>query len=112
MKASPFVTAKFASLLALAVALTLCSPCISAQTITQISSSGNTQPVAAPAGVSGIQNPEIDSGLAGSDSDDDDLGIDLQGNVSGPTRLNRSIAPGPARDNRSTERRKPSPIRR
>jgi len=95
MKASPFVTAKFASLLALAVALTLCSPCISAQTITQISSSGNTQPVAAPAGVSGIQNPEIDSGLAGSDSDDDDLGIDLQGNVSGPTRLNRSIAPGP-----------------
>src|SRR5215467_8604515 len=95
MKPSPFVTAKFASLLALAVALTLCSPCISAQTITQISSSGNTQPVAAPAGVSGIQNPEIDSGLAGSDSDDEDLGIDLNGNVSGRTSINRTIAPGP-----------------
>src|SRR5215472_2337235 len=93
MKASPFVTAKFASLLAVAVALTLCSPCISAQTITQISSSGNTQPVAAPAGVSGIQDPETDSALAGSDSDDD-LGIDLQGNVSGKTSLNRSIASG------------------
>src|ERR1051326_2351826 len=65
-----------------------------AQTTRQINSSGTTQPVAAPAGVPGIQSPEVDDGLDGDDNDDD-LGIDLQGNVSGKTAINRSIAPGP-----------------
>ena len=65
-----------------------------AQVTRQINSSGTTQPVAAPAGVPGLQSPELDQGLDGSDSDDD-LGVDLQGNVSGKTAINRSIAPGP-----------------
>lgn len=84
---------KFLPPFAIAIALTLTSPSISAQNITQITRSGTTQPVAAPAGVSGIQDPETDSALAGNDSDDD-LGIDLQGNISGRTSLNRTIAPG------------------
>jgi hypothetical protein len=65
-----------------------------AQVTRQINSSGTTQPAAAPAGVPGIQDPEFDEGLDGNDSDDD-LGVDLQGNVSGKTTINRSIAPGP-----------------
>lgn len=60
----------------------------------QINSSGTTQPAATPAGVPGLQDPEIDSALSGSD-DDDDLGIDLQGNVTGRTNINRTIASGP-----------------
>lgn len=65
-----------------------------AQVTRQISASGSTQPVATPAGVPGLQNPEIDDALDAGD-DDGDLGIDLQGNVSGKTSINRSIAPGP-----------------
>jgi len=64
-----------------------------AQVTRQISTSGSTQPVATPAGVPGLQNPEIDDAL--DESDDDDLGFDLNGNVSGKTSINRSIAPGP-----------------
>jgi hypothetical protein len=79
------------TLVALLVAL---PPRSKAQVTRQITSSGSTQPAAAPAGVPGLQNPEIDAALAGSD-DDDDLGIDLQGNVSGRTSINRTIAPGP-----------------
>ncbi|HEX2327712.1 MAG TPA: hypothetical protein VHN74_03235, partial [Candidatus Angelobacter sp.] len=79
------------TLVALLVAL---PPRSKAQVTRQITSSGSTQPAAAPAGVPGLQNPEIDAALAGSD-DDEDLGIDLQGNVSGRTSINRTIAPGP-----------------
>src|SRR5690242_9023286 len=65
-----------------------------AQVTRQINSSGTTQPAATPAGVPGLQDPEFDEGLDGNDSDDD-LGVDLQGNISGKTAMNRSIAPGP-----------------
>ena len=65
-----------------------------AQATRQINNSGTTQPVATPTGIPGIQDPEFDEGLDGNDSDDD-LGIDLQGNVSGKTAMNRSIAAGP-----------------
>ena len=65
-----------------------------AQVTRQINSAGTTQPVATPTGVPGIQDPEFDEGLEGNDSDDD-LGVDLQGNISGKTAMNRSIAPGP-----------------
>src|ERR1041385_1143167 len=65
-----------------------------AQVTRQINSSGSTRPVATPAGVPGIQDPEFDEGLEGNDSDDD-LGVDLQGNIFGKTAMNRSIAPGP-----------------
>jgi len=64
-----------------------------AQITRQISSAGTTQPAATPAGVAGIQDPEFDQGLEGNDSDDE-LGIDLNGNISGAATLNRSIAPG------------------
>jgi hypothetical protein len=64
------------------------------QVTRQINSSGTTQPAATPAGVPGLQDPEFDEGLDGNDSDDD-LGVDLQGNISGKTTMNRSIAPGP-----------------
>ena len=66
----------------------------SAQVVRQINSSGTTQPVPTQAGSPGIQDNEIDTALNGNDSDDD-LGVDIQGNVSGNTALNRSIAPGP-----------------
>src|SRR5438270_11160748 len=65
-----------------------------AQVTRQINSSGTTQPAATPAGVPGLQDPEFDAGLDGNDSDDD-LGVDLQGNISGKTAMNRTIAPGP-----------------
>src|SRR5215472_5687714 len=65
-----------------------------AQVTRQINSSGTTRPVATPTGVPGIQDPEFDEGLEGNDSDDD-LGVDLQGNISGKTAMNRSIAAGP-----------------
>lgn len=68
-----------------------------AQVVRQITSSGTTKPVATTidTSTSGTQpNAEIDQGLAGNDSDDD-LGIDLQGNIFGKTSLNRTIAPGP-----------------
>lgn len=89
----PFVV-KSVALVVLATALTLFPTRLTAQTVTQISSSGTTQPVAAPASVTGIQNPETDSALAGSDSDAD-VGIDDQGNVFGNTSLDRPIAAGP-----------------
>ena len=71
----------------------------SAQTVRQINSSGTTQPVPTETGAPGIQTPgvqdqELDTALDGNDSDDD-LGVDIQGNISGKTSLNRSIAPGP-----------------
>jgi hypothetical protein len=66
----------------------------SAQVTRQINSSGTTQPQSAQQGVPGIQDPELDSGLDGNDSEDN-LGVDTQGNVSGKTTMNRSIAPGP-----------------
>jgi len=66
----------------------------SAQTAGRITSSGLTQPISTPAGVSGLQAPEIDASLNASD-DDGDLGFDLQGNISGATTINRSIAFGP-----------------
>src|SRR5690348_13277298 len=65
-----------------------------AQVTRQINSSGTTQPVPTQVGLPGIQDQEIDTALAGNDSDDD-LGVDIQGNISGKTALNRSIAPGP-----------------
>src|SRR5262245_23571972 len=65
-----------------------------AQVTRQVNSSGTTHPVATPTGVPGIQDPEFDEGLEGNDSDDD-LGVDLQGNLSGKTAMNRSIAAGP-----------------
>jgi len=66
----------------------------SAQVVRQINSSGTTQPVPTQTGAPGIQDQEVDTALDGNDSDDD-LGVDIQGNVSGKTALNRSIAPGP-----------------
>jgi hypothetical protein len=65
-----------------------------AQVTRQINSSGTTQPVSTPTAVQGLQDQEFDTALAGNDSDDD-LGIDLQGNISGKTALNRTIASGP-----------------
>ena len=65
----------------------------SAQVVRQINSSGTTQPTPTQVGAPGIQDQEIDTALDGNDSDDD-LGVDIQGNVSGKTALNRSIAPG------------------
>lgn len=75
-------------------ALLLFAVSSSAQVVRQINSSGTTQPVPTQVGSPGIQDQEIDTALAGNDSDDD-LGVDIQGNVSGNTALNRSIAPGP-----------------
>lgn len=90
-----FPSQKLPSLfLAIFALLVLTVSSSNAQVTRQINSSGTTQPVTAPAGTPGLQDPEFDTGLAGSDSDDD-LGVDLQGNVSGKTALNRSIAPGP-----------------
>ncbi len=90
-----FVPAKLLSLsAAMAAMLLLMASNSNAQVTRQINSSGTTQPVAMPAGVPGLQSPEFDEGLAGNDSDDD-LGVDLQGNISGKTTMNRSIAPGP-----------------
>src|SRR5438270_10091956 len=71
----------------------------SAQVVRQISPSGTTQPVPTQVGDPGTQNvgiqdQELDTALDGNDSDDD-LGVDIQGNISGNTALNRSIAPGP-----------------
>ena len=65
-----------------------------AQVVRQINSSGTTQPVATPTSVQALQEQEFDTALAGNDSDDD-LGVDLQGNISGKTAMNRTIAPGP-----------------
>ena len=85
---------KRGSILAAIAALAFLIASSKAQVTRQIPSSGTTQPQSTQAGVPGIQDPEIDSGLDGNDSDDD-LGVDLQGNPSGKTTLNRSIAPGP-----------------
>ncbi|HSK43513.1 MAG TPA: hypothetical protein VLA83_06460, partial [Candidatus Binatia bacterium] len=74
-------------------ALLLFAASSSAQVVRQITSSGTTQPVPTQVGAPGIQDQEIDTALAGNDSDDD-LGVDIQGNISGKTALNRSIAPG------------------
>jgi hypothetical protein len=71
----------------------------SAQVVRQISPSGTTQPVSTQVGLPGMQNPviqdqELDTALDGDDSDDD-LAVDVQGNISGRTNMDRSIAPGP-----------------
>jgi hypothetical protein len=81
-----------------------------AQVTRQINSAGTTQPVATPTGVPGIQDPEFDEGLEGNDSDDD-LGVDLQGNISGKTAMNRSIAsgPGPAQPANGNAKAKSNP---
>ena len=75
-------------------ALLLFAASSSAQVVRQINSSGTTQPAPTQTGTPGVQDQEIDTALDGNDSDDD-LGVDIQGNVSGKTALNRSIAPGP-----------------
>lgn len=82
----------------------------SAQVTRQINSSGTTQPVSTPVGVQGIQDPEFDEALAGNDSDDD-LGVDLQGNISGKTAMNRPIAvsPGPGQPAIGNARAKSNP---
>ena len=77
------------------VVVTFFAATAAAQTKGQITSSGLTQPLSCPVGVPGLQAPEIDAGSNASESDDDDLGFDLQGNVSGATAINRSIASGP-----------------
>src|SRR5215469_8112713 len=81
-----------------------------AQVTRQINSAGTTQPVATPTGVPGIQDPEFDAGLEGNDSDDN-LGVDLQGNISGKTAMNRSIAsgPGPAQPANGNAKAKSNP---
>jgi len=90
-----FFSPKMVSLYAFVFAVfMLISVSSNAQVTRQINSAGTTQPVATPTGVPGIQDPEFDEGLEGSDSDDD-LGVDLQGNISGKTAMNRSIASGP-----------------
>src|SRR4051812_9820195 len=80
-------------------ALFLFAASSSAQVVRQINSSGTSQPVPTQVGSPGTQTPdiqgqEVDTALDGNDSDDD-LGVDIQGNISGKTALNRSIAPGP-----------------
>ena len=80
-------------------ALLLFAASSSAQVVRQISPSGTSQPVPTQVGTPGTQDPgiqaqEVDTALDGNDSDDD-LGVDIQGNISGKTALNRSIAPGP-----------------
>src|SRR5579859_4552286 len=80
-------------------ALLLFAASSSAQVVRQINSSGTTQPTPTQVGTPGAQDPgiqdqELDVALDGNDSDDD-LGVDIQGNISGKTALNRSIAPGP-----------------
>src|ERR1041384_4198175 len=87
------------SLLTASAALLLFAAGSSAQVVRQINSSGTTQPAATQVGSPGtqsadIQNQELDTALDVDDSDDD-LGVDIQGNISGKTALNRSIAPGP-----------------
>jgi len=77
------------------VVLTFFAATAAAQVLGHITSSRLTQPITTPVGVPGLQAPEIDAGLNASESDDDDLGVDLQGNVSGATTINRSIASGP-----------------
>jgi hypothetical protein len=86
--------APFKNLFITTAALLLFAASSSAQVVRQINSSGTTQPAPTQTGSPGIQDQEIDTALDGNDSDDD-LGVDIQGNVSGKTALNRSIAPGP-----------------
>jgi hypothetical protein len=83
-----------AVLFAVVASLTLFVTGSTAQVTRQIHSSGTTQPQTSQFGTPGVTDTEIDSALSG-DDDDGDLGIDLQGNVSGDTSINRSIAPGP-----------------
>jgi len=80
-------------------ALLLFAASSSAQVVRQISPSGTSQPASTQVGTPGTQDPgiqaqEVDTALDGNDSDDD-LGVDIQGNISGKTALNRSIASGP-----------------
>jgi hypothetical protein len=83
-----------AAIFAVVASLTLFVTGSTAQVTRHITSSGTTQPQTTQFGVPAVTDTEIDSALSGGD-DDDDLGIDLQGNVSGDTSINRSIAPGP-----------------
>jgi hypothetical protein len=75
-------------------ALFLFAASSSAQVVRQINSSGTTQPQSQQAGVPGVQVPEIDAGLEGNDGDED-VAMDANGNISGKTTEDRSIAPGP-----------------
>ena len=93
-------------------ALLLFAASSSAQVVRQINSSGTTQPVPTQVGGPGTQDPGIqdqerDTALDGNDSDDD-LGVDIQGNISGKTALNRSIAPGPGQGPQCQGMEKPS----
>lgn len=94
MKVMFFRAMRAVALPVVASSLIFLYPHMNAQNVRQLTNSGTTTPVSAPATVTGLQPVEIDSALTGGD-DDDDLGIDLQGNVSGRTSINRSIAPGP-----------------
>ncbi|HEY2499047.1 MAG TPA: hypothetical protein VGK24_18440 [Candidatus Angelobacter sp.] len=65
----------------------------SAQVIRQINSSGTTHPQPTQFGAPNVQATEVDAGLEGDDSNE--VNVDAQGNVSGATTKERSIAPGP-----------------
>jgi hypothetical protein len=96
MRVRPSLALK-ASLLSAAITALIAFPIgLQGQVTRQIQSSGTTQIQNTVVGAPGIQLPEIDTGLSG-DSDDGDLGVDLQGpggsgGTSGKTRINRSIA--------------------
>jgi hypothetical protein len=88
---------KISALSILLTAFAFFPAAVTAQVVGQITSSGTTTPISTTidTSTSGTQlDSEIDQGLAANDSDGD-VGIDLQGNVSGKTTINRTIAPGP-----------------
>ncbi|MCU1332520.1 MAG: hypothetical protein JWM08_1512 [Candidatus Angelobacter sp.] len=96
MLARPSQALKIGFLSAAVIALIAFPMGLSAQVTRQIQSSGTTQIQNTSVGTPGIQLPEFDTGLSG-DSDDGDLGVDLQGpggaaGTSGKTTINRSIA--------------------
>jgi hypothetical protein len=81
---------------ALILGLIVFPPRLSAQVTRQIQSSGSTQIQNTAIGRPGIQQPETDAALSG-DSDDDDLGFDLDGpggaaGAPSRTKINRSFA--------------------
>lgn len=85
---------KASSGLGLALALVFATADLRAQTARQISPSGITQPVATQTSTdTGVAAIETDSSLS-VDDNDSDLSLDSQGNVSGGTDLDRTIAPG------------------
>src|ERR1700757_2072903 len=83
-------SALFAALAALAFFVTSSS----AQVTRQINRSGTTQPQSTQFATPGVENTEVDEGLDGNDNEDT-VSIDANGNISGATTKERSIAPGP-----------------